>query len=128
MIKVAFVGQEMLDRTWRGIDFGSDLVILIRFNDRLVVWQRGHKYWSGNYQPWSYASAQLVVLNPATKQYGSPYVDLHKGRMSNEVGTQLGPRLAEELGLPKSEAAFLSNALAVARAEKKTAVVTPLVV
>ena len=118
----------MLDRAWRGIDFGSDLAVLIRFNDRLVVWQCGHKYWSGNYQPWSYAPAQLVVLNPATKQYGLPYVDLHKGRMSNEVGTQLGPRLTEELGLPKSEAAFLSNALAVARAEKKTAVVTPLVV
>jgi hypothetical protein len=126
-MKVSFVDRETLDRTWRGIDFGSDLAVLIRFNDRLVVWQRGHKFWGGNHRPQSYAPAELVVLNPATKQYGSPYVDLHKGRMSNEVGTQLGPRLAEELGLPKSEAAFLSNALAVARAEKKTAVVAPLV-
>ena len=126
-MKVSFVDRETLDRTWRGIDFGSDLAVLIRFNDRLVVWQRGHKFWGGNYRPQSYAPAELVILNPATKQYGSPYVDIHKGRMSNEVGTQLGPRLAEQLGLPKSEAAFLSNALAVARAEKKTAVVTPLV-
>ncbi|HUX31593.1 MAG TPA: hypothetical protein VMV78_13360 [Thiobacillus sp.] len=123
-IDIAFGKRTTLDSHWHGIDFGVGLEVLVQFYDQLVVWQRGHSYWSGGSSGAKYVAANLVVLNPAGRPSGFNYIDIHEGRFSQKHFPAVAPRLAKYLGLAQTEAFRMIDALYSAYKGGLTATVT----
>lgn len=101
--------QEIAPKHGWGVDYGSEGRILVRTKDRLLVWRKPGKCWSGIGMPYSYVPSFLHVIatDPdSSKTYGTiGGRDLLKGgRLSTVRLLCVIEKLRVLLNLPKLEA------------------------
>lgn len=58
------LAQEELRGARAGIYFGPRSLVLLRRDDKWLIWTPGHSTWSGTGQPWTYAAASLSISDP----------------------------------------------------------------
>ncbi len=103
------VPQEIAPQHGWGVDFGSNGKVLVRTKDRLLIWRKPGKCWSGIGMPYSYVPAYLHVIatDPKTaRNYGTiGGRDLMKGgRLSTVRLLCVIEKLRDLLSLPNLEA------------------------
>jgi len=105
------VEQEVRPAHTPGIDWGAVALVLVRYGDRCLVWQKGCMYWSGGRD---YAEAHLEVCEPLTQVCGKEV--FRGGRLSQKMLRTHMVRIRELMDLPDLEALFIDK--------RKTLVVT----
>lgn len=79
----SLLDQEELRGARAGIYFGPRSLVLIRRDEKWLLWTPGHAVWSGTGQPWTYGAACMTISDP--RRHGGYRTICRGGRLPRAI-------------------------------------------
>ena len=108
-VKGKFIERQILPRCVRGVDFGSEMKVIISYKNFRCVWRGGFKAWDelGSQE---YYKGKIIFLDLDSMLKNIPKTDIEvEGRYSTKVIQKYFKEIGEVLGLPELDASNLHS-------------------